>query len=99
MLHDRRWHVTVDRPELTVLRLVDRGELIAQCNISPAPDAKPGNRHPDDEHNVVLAQREDQTWPCVICADMTRWFHRDRIVHLCSQECASIHAELVYLNT
>jgi hypothetical protein len=35
LLYDRRWHVTRDEPELAVLRLVDRGELIAQCNISP----------------------------------------------------------------
>ena len=29
--------VTEDEPKLTVLRLVDRGELVAQCNISPLP--------------------------------------------------------------
>jgi hypothetical protein len=34
-VYDRRWHVTRDEPELAVLRLIDRGELIAQCNISP----------------------------------------------------------------
>ncbi len=35
LLYDRRWHVTRDEPALAVLRLLDRGELIAQCNISP----------------------------------------------------------------
>ncbi len=35
LLYDRRWHVTRDEPELAVLRFIDRGELIAQCNISP----------------------------------------------------------------
>jgi hypothetical protein len=35
LVYDRRWHVTRDEPELAVLRLIDRGELIAQCNISP----------------------------------------------------------------
>jgi hypothetical protein len=35
LLYDRRWHLTRDEPELAVLRFVDRGELIAQCNISP----------------------------------------------------------------
>lgn len=35
--HDRRWSVMLERPDLTVLRLVDRGDLIAQCNITPRP--------------------------------------------------------------
>lgn len=35
LMYDRRWHITHDEPDLTVLRLVDRGELVAQCNISP----------------------------------------------------------------
>lgn len=32
--HDRRWYLTSDDAKLTVLRLLDRGELVAQCNIS-----------------------------------------------------------------
>ncbi len=38
ILLDRRWRVMLDRPDATVLRLVDRGDLIAQCNISRLPD-------------------------------------------------------------
>jgi hypothetical protein len=34
LLHDRRWFLTSDDPKLAVFRLVDRGELVAQCNIS-----------------------------------------------------------------
>lgn len=34
MEHDRRWFVTGDEKRLTVFRLVDRGELMAQCNIA-----------------------------------------------------------------
>jgi len=35
LTHDRRWSVLFERGDATVLRLVDRGDLIAQCNISP----------------------------------------------------------------
>jgi len=35
LIHDRTWHVTGDQPTVTILRLVHRGELIAQCNITP----------------------------------------------------------------
>lgn len=38
--HDRRWFVTTDDKKLTVFRLVDRGELVAQCNVA-ALDAAP----------------------------------------------------------
>lgn len=37
LVHDRRWRVMVERHDATILRLVDRGDLIAQCNISPLP--------------------------------------------------------------
>jgi hypothetical protein len=37
LTHDRRWTVILERPDLTVLRLVDRGDLVSQCNISPLP--------------------------------------------------------------
>ncbi len=43
LTHDRRWHVMYgDREDRVVLRLVDRGELISQCNVSPLPKAAPG---------------------------------------------------------
>jgi hypothetical protein len=35
--YDRRWYVTEDDPKLAVLRMLDRGELVAQCNISALP--------------------------------------------------------------
>jgi hypothetical protein len=38
-LYDRRWHITREEPELIVLRLVDRGDLIAQCNVAPSSKA------------------------------------------------------------
>jgi hypothetical protein len=34
--YDRRWHFVSEAPERIVMRLVDRGDLIAQCNIMPA---------------------------------------------------------------
>ena len=42
--HDRCWHVIVDRSDVTVLRMVDRGELVAQCNISKLPKLPAGKR-------------------------------------------------------
>ena len=47
--YDRRWHVTTDRAELAVLRLLVRGELLAQCNASPLEKRPP-------EKLITLAQ-------------------------------------------
>jgi hypothetical protein len=37
LLHDRRWRRMTDRHDVAVLRFVDQGDLIAQCNISALP--------------------------------------------------------------
>jgi hypothetical protein len=37
LAHNRQWFVTRDAPDLVELRLVGRGELVAQCSISPLP--------------------------------------------------------------
>jgi hypothetical protein len=42
MLMDRRWHVMIEREDVSVLRRVDRGDLIAQCNISALPQLEKG---------------------------------------------------------
>lgn len=42
LLHDRRWHTVSDDPKLLTMRFVDRGDLIAQCNVSPLTKAAPG---------------------------------------------------------
>lgn len=42
--HDRSWYVIGNHRDLTVLRRVDRGELIAQCNVSVLPKSAPGKQ-------------------------------------------------------
>jgi hypothetical protein len=34
LLHDRSWYVTAADNDLAVMRLVERGELVAQCNVA-----------------------------------------------------------------
>jgi hypothetical protein len=35
--YGRGWYITSEEKNVAILRLVDRGELVAQCNISPLP--------------------------------------------------------------
>lgn len=46
MLHDRRWRVISDRSDLTILRLVDHGDMVAQCNVSRLSSLAAGKRVP-----------------------------------------------------
>jgi hypothetical protein len=42
LTHDHRWRSMIDRHDLCVFRFVDRGDLVAQCNISELPDFEAG---------------------------------------------------------
>ncbi len=39
-LHDRRWHEVDETNDRVAMRLVDRGELVAQCNVSVLPPGR-----------------------------------------------------------
>jgi hypothetical protein len=41
-LHDRRWYPTLEKGDHLAMRLVDRGELIAQCNVSELAKSESG---------------------------------------------------------
>ncbi|MFM7843719.1 MAG: hypothetical protein ACKPEY_05760 [Planctomycetota bacterium] len=48
-LLDRRWHLMINRSDLTVLRWIDRGDLVAQCNLTRLPALAPGKQLSLDE--------------------------------------------------
>ncbi|MBW3541683.1 MAG: hypothetical protein KY476_15550 [Planctomycetes bacterium] len=49
LVHGRNWHVYHQRERVAVLRLMDRGSLIAQCNVTPVAPAAPGKHTPEKE--------------------------------------------------
>jgi hypothetical protein len=61
LLHDRDWHLYWDDSRQVVLKRLDRGEMVAQCNLSVGPNAGKG-RHQDlnqfrDDLKKVLGER------------------------------------------
>ena len=46
LLHDRDWHLYWDDDRQVILKRLDRGEMVAQCNLSAGPNAGKG-RHQD----------------------------------------------------
>jgi hypothetical protein len=53
LTHDRDWHVFQQNPQIAVLRLIEHGSLIAQCNLTPLRAAAPG------EHVTVNQFQDD----------------------------------------
>ncbi len=53
--YDRRWFLTTEDPKLAVFRLLDRGELIAQCNVSAIAGSK------TQQPTLAAFQRDVQT--------------------------------------
>jgi hypothetical protein len=43
LLHDRRWHTYWDDPKLVVLKRLEKGQVIAQCNLAAGPPAAAGH--------------------------------------------------------
>ena len=61
LLHDRDWHVYWDDSRQAILKRLDRGEMVAQCNLSAGPNAGKG-RHQDlkqfrDDLKKALGER------------------------------------------
>ena len=46
LLHDRNWHIFSETTKQAVLRWLDHGEVLAQCNLAAGPNAGKG-RHQD----------------------------------------------------
>jgi hypothetical protein len=64
LLHDRHWHVVWDDPKLIVLKRMEHGQVVAQCNLAAGPRVAKG-RHQDpnqfrDDVRRALKQRFGQ---------------------------------------
>jgi hypothetical protein len=47
--HDRSWHVFQQTPQIAVLRLMDHGTFVAQCNMAPVRAANAGEHVPEQQ--------------------------------------------------
>lgn len=52
--YDRDWHVFHQTADVAVLRYLRNGSLIAQCNVSPVPQAAPGSHTPEPQFQADI---------------------------------------------
>lgn len=79
--YDRGWHVFYGDSRVTVLRLLDRGELIAQCNVSRMPAMAPGKhadpaRFQQDVQKALKEQFQRFVQAGEVPVDDGRWVYR-----------------------
>ena len=55
LTHGRDWHVFHQTENVSVLRLLVQGNLIAQCNLSPVPTLSPGQHTPSARFEADIA--------------------------------------------
>jgi hypothetical protein len=56
MYHDRRWHLFHQSSDVALLRLLEQGGFIAQCNIKKLPDAEPGQHVSEEQFQADIRQ-------------------------------------------
>ncbi|HVL13807.1 MAG TPA: hypothetical protein VM529_14660 [Gemmata sp.] len=56
IVHPRDWHATGETGEHLVLRLIDRGEFVAQATVTAWRKAEPGKHTPADEFKKAVAE-------------------------------------------
>lgn len=81
--YDRRWHVIQETEDGVALRLVDRGELIAQCNVSPLADVAPGSRTSLERFQADIEKALDKNFGGFLQATeatMPQGYHLCRVV-------------------
>lgn len=71
LMHDRRWQVMADHRDAAILRLIDNGDLIAQCNLSRLPDLPLDKRPALDAFQREVASTLGQNFGQFVDADQS----------------------------
>lgn len=82
LLHDRRWRSMLDRHDLSVFRLVDRGELVAQCNVSELPEFEPGKHLSLDEFQADVQRNLGEQFGQIVEASQAESDGGNRILRV-----------------
>jgi hypothetical protein len=67
--HDRNWHLFHQNSETAVLRLLDKGGLITQCNIKRLPDAEPGRHVSEAAFEADVARALGKSFEQIVQAE------------------------------
>lgn len=70
--HDRAWHLIQQNTETAILRLLDKGGLIAQCNIRKLPNAEPGQHASEKEFESDIERTLGKDFQQIVQAEQVK---------------------------
>ena len=70
--YERNWHVFHQDGTVVVLRLVENGSLIAQCNVSKMPTLSPGQATPIDQFQSDIRTSLGAGLKAIVTAEQTK---------------------------
>ena len=79
--HSRDWHVFHQTDDVAVLRLIEDGSLVAQCNVSRIPSVAAGRHTPEEQfigdiQTALGSQLREISDAKVISVNDDRWLYR-----------------------
>lgn len=69
ILADRRWRAMINQDDVIVMRMIDKGELVAQCNLSPLAPLAKGQQFGMVEFQADIRRVLDKSFGEVTAAD------------------------------
>lgn len=80
--HSRNWHVFHQTPQILILRLLDQGRLVSQCNVSPVQAAKPGSHTSESQFQTDIQTSLGERLKSIVAAEqITLEGAEDRFVY------------------
>jgi hypothetical protein len=70
--HDRRWHLFHQSAEAALLRLLDQGGFVAQCNIKKLADAEPGQHVSEEQFQSDIRQTLGKNFQQIVQSEKLR---------------------------
>jgi hypothetical protein len=83
--HDRRWYLVTSQRDLTVLRMIDRGELVAQCNIAPLPRVETGKQATLEQFQNDVKEALGKEFGQFVKASQRADEKKHRVLHVVAQ--------------
>jgi hypothetical protein len=82
MEHDRKWFETGHSGKVGILRLIDKGDLIAQCNYSSLPQLDPKKNLSLNDYQAEIKKTLGESFGEFIFADKSTNSHNYRVLHI-----------------
>lgn len=94
--HDRNWYLFQEVPEVVILRLIESGSLIAQCNVARIRSVAPGEHTSEERFQEDIARSLGERLKEIVSADQLK-VRDNRYIYRVIVEGAANNLEMVWV--